>query len=101
MIKTIELIVVTTLLIFAFFAGVKYSDSVKNHASWLFETRGEEEVELPDLSKENSGEIGGVVDENGNAAAPAGNQAAPQDNTPMDNIDYNQNQQPQAAPVKP
>jgi len=57
MIKTIELILVATLLIFAFFAGVKYSESVKNHASWLFESKGEEEVELPDLSGESNVEI--------------------------------------------
>jgi hypothetical protein len=68
MIKTIELIVVATLLVFAFFAGVKYSESVKEHAGWLFETKGEEEVELPDLSSEGSVEItapseGEVVDQ--------------------------------------
>jgi len=57
MIKTIELILVATLLIFSFFAGVKYSESVKNHASWLFESKGEEEVELPDLSGESNVEI--------------------------------------------
>ncbi len=66
MIKTVELILVATLLIFSFFAGVKYSESVKNHASWLFEGKGEEEVELPDLSGENNVEISvpgeGVVD---------------------------------------
>jgi hypothetical protein len=74
MIKTIELILVAVLLIFAFFAGVKYSESVKSHASWLFESKGEEEVELPDLSSESNVEItvpGEVV--------PAENAAAPQD----------------------
>jgi hypothetical protein len=65
MTKAIELIIVATLLIFSFFAGVKYSDSVKNHASWLFEPK-EEEIELPDLSNENLQEMGAPMDENGN-----------------------------------
>ena len=56
MVKAIEVIVVLTLLVFSFFAGVKYSDSIKNHASWLFEAK-EEEVELPDLSNESGAEI--------------------------------------------
>lgn len=95
MIKTIELIVVATLLVFSFFAGVKYSDSIKNHASWLFETKDEEEVELPDLSNENSGEVSVTIEE---GTAPA--QAAPQDAAPMDNIESNHNQQPQVAPAR-
>ena len=45
MTKVAEAIVVITLLIFSFFIGVKYSDSVKGHAGWLFETK-EEEVEF-------------------------------------------------------
>lgn len=99
MIKTIELIVVITLLIFSFFAGVKYSDSVKNHASWLFETRDEQEVELPDLSNENGGEIGATIDENGENLGGDINQEMPQDSAPMDNIDTNQNLQPKAVPT--
>lgn len=99
MVKTIELVVVATLLIFAFFAGVKYSDSVKNHASWLFETK-EEEVELPDLSNETTTETTVTADgttETTETAAP--NQAAvPQDSAPMDNLDNNP--QPQAAPSR-
>ncbi len=74
MTKAIEGIVIVTLLLFAFFIGVKYSESVKGHASWLFESK-EDEVELPDLSNENSGEIGATVDEN----APASEVAAPMD----------------------
>lgn len=101
MIKTIELIVVITLLIFSFFAGVKYSDSVKNHASWLFETRDEQEVELPDLSNENDGEIGATIDENGESLSSETNQMMePQDSAPMDNIDINQNPQPQAPAIR-
>ena len=64
MVKAIEVIVVLTLLVFSFFAGVKYSDSIKNHASWLFEAK-EEEVELPDLSNENGAEIDATIGENG------------------------------------
>lgn len=64
MIKIIELIVVLALLVFSFFAGVKYSESVKQHAGWLFESK-EDEVELPDLSNENSAEMPAAVDESG------------------------------------
>ena len=64
MVKAIEVIVVLTLLVFSFFAGVKYSDSIKNHASWLFEAK-EEEVELPDLSNESGAEIDATIGENG------------------------------------
>jgi len=56
MIKIVELIIVATLLFFSFLAGVKYSDSVKSHLSWLFENK-EEEIELPDLSNENPIEL--------------------------------------------
>jgi hypothetical protein len=84
--KIIKLIVTLTLLIFSFFIGVKYSDSIKNHASWLFEAK-EEEVELPDLSKENINNT--TVDESGeNLEEPATtNEAAPQDSAPMDNLE--------------
>jgi len=65
MTKKIELIVVLFLLTFAFFAGVSYSDAIKHHAGWLFEPK-EEEVELPDLSKESqNGSI--AVDDVGEA----------------------------------
>lgn len=46
MIKVIEMIVMMTLLVFVFFIGVKYSDDVKNSASWLFEVK-EVEVDVP------------------------------------------------------
>lgn len=89
MTKVIEFVVVVTLLIFSFFAGVKYSDSVKNHASWLFEPK-EEEVELPDLSHENLQEMGAPMDDNGgldSAPNPMDNStAAPQDMEPVENI---------------
>jgi hypothetical protein len=62
--KGLELAILLFLLVFSFFAGVNYSDAVKNHASWLFEPK-EEEIELPDLSKESGSEFGAVVDENG------------------------------------
>lgn len=54
MTKLVEVIVVLALLLFSFFLGVRYSDKVKEHASWMFETR-EEEVELPDLSGGSNG----------------------------------------------
>ena len=56
MIKLVELIIVVTLLIFSFLAGVKYADSVKSHVSLLFENK-EDEIELPYLSNENAVEI--------------------------------------------
>ena len=83
MTKVIEIIIVLTLLVFSFVAGVKYSDSVRSHASWLFEAK-EEEVELPDLSNEpvapSSEEVSGesLNDEN-NASEE---QPADQQNTP-------------------
>ncbi len=61
MIKAIELIVVVTLMIFSFVVGVKYSESVKNHAGWLFETK-EEEVDLPDLTNEGNPDSATVYD---------------------------------------
>jgi hypothetical protein len=69
--KAAEAIVIITLMIFSFILGVKCSDSVKNHAGWLFETK-EDEVELPDLTNDGNGEIN-VIDENG---APAENPPA-------------------------
>lgn len=93
MVKAIEVIVVIILLIFSFCIGVKYSDSVKNHASWLFEAK-EEEVELPDLS--NEGAVDGAVDQNGENLE-GGVMIAPQETAPMDNL--NTNEQPQAAPT--
>lgn len=72
MTKTIEFIIVATLLIFAFFAGVNYSESVKNHASWLFEPK-EEEIDLPDLSDENMQESS-PMDDRGNEIGVSPNQ---------------------------
>lgn len=83
MIKVIELIVVLALLVFSFFAGVKYSDSVKQRASWLFENK-EEEVELPDLSTESTVEAPAAVDESGvNLENP---NAAPADSIPVESV---------------
>ncbi len=52
MLKSVEFIVFFILLVVSFFAGVKYSDSVKEHAGWLYESKEDQEVELPDLSNE-------------------------------------------------
>ncbi len=79
MIKAIELIIVVTLMVFSFVVGVKYSDSVKSHAGWLFETK-EEEVDLPDLTNEPSPDSSTVYD---NGAVDNGDQM-PQE--PMDNV---------------
>lgn len=43
-------VVIGAVAIASFFLGVKCSDSVKNHASWMFE--GKDDVALPDLSNE-------------------------------------------------
>ncbi len=75
MVKAIEAIIIITLLIFAFFAGVKYSDSIKNHASWLFENK-EEEVELPDLSNENVNEVGSEIGTTTNEGESVSGEAA-------------------------
>lgn len=84
--KTVKLIIVLILLIFAFVAGVKYSNSVKSHAGWLFEAK-EEEVELPDLSDENNAEATGENDQNapnidGGATTETPAAEAPQEATP-------------------
>lgn len=63
MIKVIELVIVLALLIFSFFTGVKYSDQVKERASWLFETK-EEEIELPEIKDGENG-VDQQLDENG------------------------------------
>lgn len=69
--KAAEAVVIITLMIFSFLIGVKYADSVRSHAGWLFETK-EDDVELPDLTNDGNGEIN-VIDENG---APAENPPA-------------------------
>ena len=63
MTKPIKITISFILLLLAFFAGVNYSDSVKESAGWLFEGRGDE-VELPDLSTEEgvSGEVEAPLD---------------------------------------
>ncbi|MCE2687248.1 MAG: hypothetical protein LW595_01690 [Rickettsiales bacterium] len=53
--KITELTIFFVLLVIAFLAGVKYSDPIKLHASWLFEAK-EEELELPDMSNEENAE---------------------------------------------
>lgn len=89
MIKTVEVIVIIALIIFSFFLGVKYSESVKSHMSWL-ENQDEQEVELPDLSNENS-EIGISTEEVVDPNAPA-----------LDNVDAVAPQvvQPAVVPVE-
>lgn len=94
MIKSVEIIVIIALLIFSFFLGVKYSDSVKNQMSWL-KTQDEQEVELPDLSNENSETLG--IDPEINAAVPAENFDNNPENANLDNTGEPLN--PSVAPV--
>ncbi|MBM3590410.1 MAG: hypothetical protein FJX30_03425 [Alphaproteobacteria bacterium] len=101
MIKTVEVIVIIALLIFSFFLGVKYSDSIKSRMSWL-ETQDEQEVELPDLSNE-SNEIGNapidMVDPN---SAPINDSADQNASIQVSPSDSSVNSQPQAvAPQVP
>lgn len=78
-------------MIFCFFAGVKYSDDIKSHASWLFENK-EEEVELPDLSSEGDLEINAPVDGSvSDQAIPVEQKLQPSSDAPMDYIDTNSN----------
>lgn len=91
MIKTIELIVAIFLMVCCFFAGVKYSDGVKSHASWLFESK-EEEVELPDLSSESEVEISAPAE--AAADVPAEPHGQPSAAAPMDYIDHNEAAKP-------
>ncbi len=92
MIKAIELIVVVTLMIFSFVVGVKYSESVKSHAGWLFETK-EEEVDLPDLTNEANPDSATVYD---SGAVDNGDQM-PQE--PMDGINTPENNSVESSAV--
>ena len=62
MTKTTEAIVIIVLMLVSFFVGVKYSDSVKSHVSWLSETN-ESDVELPELNEDAAGVD--IIDEAG------------------------------------
>ena len=62
MVKLFEGIIVIVVLIFAFFAGVKYSDDIKQQVGWLFETK-EEAEELPNLSLEEIRNVDSDIDE--------------------------------------
>lgn len=64
MTRILEIIVILFLSLFSFFLGVKYSRTIKEHASWMFENKGDE-VELPDLSNTENLEMDAPVDENG------------------------------------
>lgn len=58
--KVTQLIVVLAVAAVSFVVGVKSADTVKSHASWMFESK--DEVALPDLSNE---EIEGATSEEG------------------------------------
>lgn len=53
MLKAVELVMALVLLIFAFFAGVRYSDDVKSSASWMFETEAREVITSPSSNSPN------------------------------------------------
>ncbi len=86
------IIIVGLVALGAFFLGVKYSESVKNHASWMFESK--EDIALPDLSNE---EIDGanVNDQQDVLANPNGTskevQAAGEMAAPMESHDESAN----------
>ena len=106
MTKAIEAIIVITLMVFSFFIGVKYSDSVKSHASWLFETK-EEEVDLPDLTNENPEGESAIYENGDNAENPdaaasdaKNNIAPPMDDTSAEAPVMNSGEAAPAAAVK-
>lgn len=50
--KVLELVMISILLVSAFFFGVGYSDPVKENLSWLFEVK-EQEVAIPEIGEQN------------------------------------------------
>ncbi len=64
MTKTLEAILILFFAVFSFCLGVKYSESVKEHAGWIFEG-SIDEVELPDLSDTQNPDRGASADEDG------------------------------------
>lgn len=62
MIKTAEALVMFSLFLVVFFAGVNYSDTVKSKASWLFE-KEEAEVDLTKIKHPNQEVENVVVDQ--------------------------------------
>jgi hypothetical protein len=48
MVKLVEIIIFLGLLMASFFAGVKYSDNVRDASEWLFEEK-EKEIEIEDI----------------------------------------------------
>ncbi len=64
--KSAKISLVLILCLAFFFAGVFYSDAIKDHAAWLFEGK-QDDIELPDLSHDEGGDIGATVDESGEA----------------------------------
>lgn len=59
--KALQVIVVAVALVAGVVVGVKYSEQLKNHFSWMSESK-DEEVALPDLSNEEiDGAAGGEV----------------------------------------
>jgi hypothetical protein len=101
MTKSHNFILIAVLLFASFLLGVVYADSIKSHASWIFESKMDEEVELPDLSSEKEGgEIGATIGENGeNLGAPNKNavESGVSSVSPTENLQDNQEQNPAAS----
>ena len=109
--RILEIILIICLSLFSFFLGVKYSRAVREHASWMFENRGDE-VELPDLSNTENPEMDLPVDANGKAIdqantppaedqniVPSIDEADPADQNVSSQTQDN-NSAPKAAPSK-
>ena len=86
--KAVKIVVVVAIAALSFIAGVKSSEQVKSHASWMFESK-DDEVALPDLSNE---EIEGATVEgqdvltNGKEAAVGGEVAPAAAMAPADSV---------------
>ncbi len=68
--KLAQVVVLVAVAAAAFVIGVKSSEQVKTHASWMFESK-DEEVALPDLSNEEIDGAGATEEVKVEAEAPA------------------------------
>lgn len=100
MTRILGIIIILFLSLFCFFLGVKYSKNVRDHASWLFEGKGDE-IELPDLSDTENPEMDNPVDQNGKAIDQATPPAEDQnivpsidDNDAAEQVPANDNNKP-------
>ena len=82
MTKAPEITIIIFLSALSFFLGVKYSEDVREHASWIFESNSDE-IELPDLSSTENPEMEIPVDENGKTVDQAVPPAEDQNIVPL------------------